>query len=688
MRPGCSIQPAVRGENGIGVLALSRPRPFNPWLLVLISGLFASLLSATSLQEPAAAGVGSLSPRNANYTIHVELDPDRKMLQGEQTIEWRNQTSATASEIWLHLYYNAWRNNQSTWLKEDSLRSDRDLSALRPEDWGFIELESLRLVTGQQEPDLSAQWRFESPDDGNPEDRTVAVVSLPTPIGPGETVSLQVGWTSKIPRTFRRTGYRGNFFFLAHWFPKVGVFQEDGSWNCHQFHAATEFFSDYGVYDVQITVPTGWLVGATGLNLGTTDNGDDTSTHRFKQEDVHDFAWTTSPDYREARDRFESTNLHPVEMRLLYQPEHEAQVERHFLAAKAALQYYGAWYGQYPYDHITLIDPAYGSGAGGMEYPTLFTCGTRYWNPAGGGRPEGVTVHEAGHQFWYGIVGNNEFEHAWLDEGLNTFSTARTLDVAFGPSSYVARFFKGFVPVIVSELKQSRMTQGNRLDGYRRVARHDTQSTPTFLYYPSSASAISYNKTALWLATLERRLGWDILQQILSTFFERWKFRHPGPEDFFAIADEISGQDLSGFFDQVHRDSVLFDFAVSRFTSQPVTHQGWESAEDSQKQFETQLVVRRLQDGVLPVELLVYFEDGHQVREVWDAGQEWKLFSWIRPGRGDLAIIDPDRKILLDLDYTNNSRLRESKSRLAAGKWASKWMLWLQDYLHTVSHLF
>src|SRR5262249_39127160 len=156
----------------------------------------------------------------------------------------------------------------------------------------------------------------------------------------------------------------------------------------------------------------------------TTDASRAAATHRYYQEDVHDFAWTTSPDYVERTGRFTHPSLPPVEMRLLLEPEHVAQAERHFDATRTALKYYGEWYGPYPYGHITIVDPAYQSGAGGMEYPTLFTAGTRWLAPAQVTTPEGVTVHEAGHQFWYGIVGNNEFEDAWMDEGFNTFSTA------------------------------------------------------------------------------------------------------------------------------------------------------------------------------------------------------------------------------------------------------------------------
>ena len=139
--------------------------------------------------------------------------------------------------------------------------------------------------------------RFIAPDDGNEDDRTVMAVTLPEPLGPGETITLDIAFTAKIPRPFARTGAIGNYFFIAQWFPKIGVLDAAGRWNCHQFHVGTEFFADFGVYDVRMTVPRGWPLAATGRERERTDNADGTTTHRYYQEDVHDFAWTTSPDF-------------------------------------------------------------------------------------------------------------------------------------------------------------------------------------------------------------------------------------------------------------------------------------------------------------------------------------------------------------------------------------------------------
>ena len=172
----------------------------------------------------------------------------------------------------------------------------------------------------------------------------------------------------------------GNYYFIAQWFPKIGVLQ-DGGWNCHQFHYATEFFADFGVYDVRLAVPAGWTVGATGVERERHRR----STAMRSTISIRRTSTTSrgrpARGYVEHRARFEHPTLPPVDMRLLLQPEHEGQEERHFAATRATLRYYGEWFGPYPYGHITIVDPAWQSGAGGMEYPTLFTAGTRWLVP-------------------------------------------------------------------------------------------------------------------------------------------------------------------------------------------------------------------------------------------------------------------------------------------------------------------
>jgi len=630
----------------------------------------ALLLTCASPAFAQPAGPGELrppqSPRNANYTIAAELDVATRTITGSEVIHWRNITSAAANDLQFHLYWNAWKNARSTFMRENALGGGRGGAPRTAGEWGRIDVSSIK-VGGI---DRTASKRFIAPDDDNPEDETVLAVPLAAPAPPGAELQIDVAWTAHVPRTFARTGAINSFFFIAQWFPKLGVL-EDSGWNCHQFHAGTEFFSDYGVYDVSLTVPTGWIVGATGVRRSLdADEARRTATHRYYQEDVHDFAWTTSPDYVERIDRFTHPTLPQVEMRLLLQPEHVDQAERHFDATRTTLKYYGEWYGPYPYGHITIVDPAYQSGAGGMEYPTLFTAGTRWLAPAQVTTPEGVTVHEAGHQFWYGIVGNNEFEDAWMDEGLNTFSTARAIAQVYRTNDLALRFFGGFIPWVLTDVALSRETDGNRLAGYRRDATSDAQSTPSFRYFPTSGGSITYNKTALWMNTMERWLGWPTLQRILSTHFERWKFRHPKPQDFFDIASEVSGRDLGWYFDEVYRGSGVFDYGVQQLTS----------ARDGDL-YHTSVVVRRYGDATFPIDVLITFRNGDRVTEHWDGVDRWKLYVYDRAAQAVAAQVDPDRVLLLDVNYTNNSKTLEPQGGAAAAKGATKWIVWLQDCL-------
>ena len=639
---------------------------------------------------------GALSARNANYSIDVRLDHASRTLAGREVITWRNTAAVATSELRFHVYYNAWKNARSTWLREARLGGRRGSSPPDQGDWGWVDVTALRLLTGESTPvDLTPRRRFIAPDDGNPDDQTVLQVPLPAAVVPGETVNIEVTWSAKVPRTFARTGTIGSYYFIAQWFPKLGVL-EDAGWNCHQFHAGTEFFADYGVYDVQVTVPAGWVLGASGRERSRRDNADATTTFAYHAEDVHDFAWTASPDFLERRARFEEPGLPPVEMRLLLQPEHAAQADRHFDATRTTLRYYGQWYGPYPYGYITIVDPAWQSGTGGMEYPTLFTAGSRWLAPKAVTTPEGVTVHEAGHQFWYAIVGNNEFESAWLDEGFNTFSTGRAIEAnpAYRVNYRSRRFFGGFVPWVFRDIPVSREVDEDGLSGYRASARSDAPSTPTWRYFPSTGGGLSYSKTALWLHTLERYLGWPTLQKVMATYFDRWKFRHPTPEDFFSVVNEVSGRDMTWFFDQVYRSSNVFDYGVESMKSEPARGPGFvdrggkiefEASGDPKSPVRSTVVVRRYGEAVFPVDVLVTFANGEKVREHWDGRARWKAFSYDRAVPASSSVVDPDRVLLLDVNRTNNSVTTEPMAEPAARKWMLKWLVWLQDALATRS---
>ncbi len=653
------------------------------WCLILLLTAGATVFAQSAPPPPPAA----LSPRNANYALVARLYPATHTIAGAGVIRWRNITKNPTSELRFHLYWNAWRDDRSSWLRESRL--GRGAYAGRTvDDRGSIDITALS-ISG--EADLLAGATFIAPDDGNADDRTVLRVPLPRPVAPGDEITVDVAWTSHVPRTYSRTGVIGNYYFVGQWFPKLGVL-EDRGWNCHQFHANTEFFSDFGRYTVLLDVPRGWTVGSTGRDLPGMDGNLPSFFDRlppatgprrveaFRADDVHDFAWTTSPDFLERVQMFDEPGLPKVRMRLLLQPEHNTddQIARHFNATRIALRDYGRWYGAYPYPQITIVDPvtifngrAQGGSTGGMEYPTLFTAGTRWKIPANGEQPDSVTIHEAGHQFWYGIVATNEFENAWMDEGFNTFSTARAIAAEkLGPFVAVERYFGGFLPWTYNDAVWTREITGDRLDAYRPVANFDVQSTPTWQYWPGSASAITYNKTALWLNTLERMLGWETTQKILSTYFARGAFQHPTPEQFFAIANEVSGRDLTWFFDAVYRSNAVFDYAVAQVTSTPAAGG-----------FDNVVAVRRLGSGVFPIDVRVTFADDSTATAHWDGQAPWHAFNDRTPVAIAKVEVDPDRMLLLDVNRTNNSWTAKPQTALAVRRWTLRWVTWAEEVL-------
>ena len=618
---------------------------------------------------------GARSPRNASYDIDVRLEPGDRSLHGTERIRWRNISANPTSELQFHLYWNAWRNGESTWLRERRLGGNT--ATPRSDAWGWTDIRQLRVRWADNRIDaLTPRLHFIAPDDGNTADQTVASVPLPRSVAPNETIDIDIEWSAKIPRPFSRTGYIDEYYFFGQWFPKLGVL-EDAGWNTHQFHSGTEFYSDYGVYDVRMTVPHGYVVGASGRQVSVGDGPNGSAIHRYHEEDIHDFAWTTSPHFLVRTRAFQHSTLPHVQMRLLLQPEHADQEDRHFDSTVAALQNYGEWFGAYPYDHVTVVDPAFQSASRGMEYPTLFTAGTRWIAPRRDIALEEVTIHEAGHQWWYGAVGSNEFEHAWMDEGINQFSEARADDAAFAANNYlVRRYFGGFVPWVFKDIRVQRHWDEG-ISGYRVQAESDAEATPSFRYWPSTGGNITYFKTALWLHTLEKWFGWSTLQRGMSAYFERWKFRHPQPEDFFAAISEAAGRDLTPFWNEVYRGSNTFDYGVQQLTSTPA----------GPGKFRTTVVARRFGEATFPVDVVTTFSDGTKKTERWDGVERRIIYRYDSKVRARSVQVDPDRVLMLDVNYTNNSRTLQPRAGEASLKWSLKWMTWLQDVLLTYASL-
>jgi len=672
-----------------------------------------SLVSSVAVAEPLPLH----APRVVDYVIDVRLDAVNKSLAGRERVTWTNPSADTVRELWFHLYLNAFRNNRSTLFRESGgqLRGD-----VMPEGgWGWIDVTSMRLASGV---DLTPGIRFEQPDDGNSDDRTVIRVPLPQPVAPGASITLDIVWTAKLPRAFARTGYEGNYFLVGQWFPKIAVYEPRGTrgrptggWNCHQFHANSEFYADFGRYRVAITTPASFVVGATGQRTRATANSNGTMTYGYQQDDIHDFAWTADPRFVEVRERFSATRdvtskeyaetaallsrtteevrLSDVDIRVLMQPSRLPQASRYVAAAKLGLKHFGLWYGRYPYETLTIVDPAPNAGGtGGMEYPTFITAGSstlfNYWPFSGVLVPEVVTMHEFGHQFWYGLVANNEFEEAWLDEGIDSYSAGRVMDLAYGPDTSVATF----LGLRLGEEDTIRLQNSPR-----RIFDRIRQSSWT--YAPGGYEFYAYVKPELALRTLEHYVGRKAMARAMRTYHERWRFRHPASNDFYAVMNEVSGQDLSWFFSQIIDGAGVIDYEVASVSStrEPIEEGrvdagsrtamvrrigGGQSAGEASP-YRSRVIVRRLGSVQFPVDLLLRYEGRAPERVWWDGHSTWSEITRTGPHRLTAAEIDPDRRVTLEVSRLNSARRLEPSPRVAVS-WTARWVFWVQNLLLAV----
>jgi len=636
-----------------------------------------------------------------SYEISVSLDPDTHQLEGHERIEWTNTAGAPTEEIFFHLYLNAFAGSHSTFMKElgeGTLRSRRDIR----KEWGWIRITSLKTAEGV---DLLPTLKYVRPDDGNEEDFTVARVELPEAVEPSARIRLDLEYEARLPRVIARTGWAGAYHLVGQWYPKLGVFQTRGGeessgaeWNCHQFHASSEFYSDFARYRVEIRVPDGMLVAATGIQLeGSVPAGVDSGTHVevYTAENVHDFAWCAAPEdlmtiveaeFDPARDiprtwleeaekllglSAAELELPPVHLRLMLPRSQQDLAERNFHAARLALAWYGLYYGSYPYPQLTMISPPpTAEESGGMEYPTFITGGASRLleYPPFSSVPmiEAVIIHEFGHQYFYGMLASNEFEQAWMDEGMNSYAEI---------SCREAVIRDGLVPELpdYSPWANTRMAYSARKDPLR-IDRFAWEFRTRRDY-----SSASYNKTALVLKTLEGLLGADVFARAMREYALSWRFHHPRGEDYFRSMEESTGEDLEWFFAQAFEGDARVDWAIRSVRIRPdkeargyvLTDQGWKAVESTPETTEDDTEdddekdngkgpwsvgfdVLRKGEFKGPVDILLIWEDQTEHRETWNGHERWKHFEFHTRQKPAALVLDPEGKWALETSRRDN----------------------------------
>ncbi len=579
----------------------------------------------------------------AEYKLSATLDPVGHTIKGEGTLTWKNTSRVPVDELWFHLYLNGFKPGS---LFKKEARHEGGRGAGSSAVAGSIALVALRVdqPSGQDLlPTLTAKGNASDA----PDDETDARVKLERPIAPGASIRLVMQWTSILPEVTLRTGYRGSFHMVGQWFPKIARLDNDGTWAHFPFHHLAEFYADFGSYEVTIKAPQAFVIGATGEKTNERiENGQRVVT--YSQDRVHDFAWTAWDQFRQRLVRIDD-----VDVRLLFPPGYEGAAERSVQAMRTAFPSFARRVGPYPYKVLTIVHPPAGAEeAGGMEYPTLITTGGSWYKNPFVNDVEGVTIHEFGHQYFYGLLASNEERHPFLDEGLNTYVDGVVERDLFGPASLIPK---------LGALEPDSATIMAIFS--RQRARDHAIAQPAFSFRSGPAyGALVYARTRALLETLSRSYG-PCINESIQLYFREWHFRHPAPRDFFdavrRTCGPAAGDALVNAID--HRGTV--DVAAVSLIA-----------------FDGTSVLEASNRGSmrLPVDVEFWMKDGKKERRTHQPTSDGAFLVSI-PGAATHAVLDPERKLLLDVNWQDQHVAAQDTAPVGSPTTFERAMYWFSE---------
>lgn len=498
--------------------------------------------------------------QGVDYHINVSLDDHKHMLNGNIEIAYKNNSNSTLLEIWMHVWPNAYKSNETAFAIQQLENRSTNFHFSKDSVRGYID--SLNFMVNGVKVDLITSMSF--PD--------IVKLILPSPLPPGGAITISTPFRVKLPNSFSRMGHVKQSYQVSQWYPKPAVFDHKG-WHPMPYLDQGEFYSEYANYDVKISLPANYVVGSTGelqneeekifldnisnktrlkKEYPATDSfpasSNEIKTLHYIQNNVHDFAWFADKRY----------NVLSSEVEL---PESKRKVKTYvmFLNSNSkiwthadtfinnAIYYYSLWNGDYPYNYCTAVDGALSAG-GGMEYPMVTVIGETDSKKS----LDRVIAHEVGHNWFYGIIGSNEREHGWMDEGINSFYENRYMRVRYND------------PSMLSNNSKNPFTHFFGLDYFPRDYDH-------YLVYQISASqgkaqaiethseqltqlnyaAVMYFKTSLVFKYLEQYLGVSRFDSIMHNYYSKWKFNHPYPEDLRKEFELFTGENFDWFFGDI-----------------------------------------------------------------------------------------------------------------------------------------
>lgn len=472
--------------------------------------------------------------QKVDFIIDITLNDKEKSLDGFEKIRYENNSPDTLKFIWFHLWPNAYKNDRTAFSDQLLENGNTDFYFSNKDQRGYINRLDFKVdgITARTED--------------HPEHIDIIKIILPQPLLPGKTISITTPFHVKLPFNYSRGGYDEESFQVTQWFPKPAVYDANG-WHPMPYLDQGEFYSEFGNYDVRITLPSNYVVAATGELQNANEkewlkrrkdfewdpvvtrtstsrsknapikktvqkfptSSTETKTLRYLQENVHDFAWFADKRYKVHYDTCKLSSGKVIDVFTYYVKPAFKNWENGFDYLKDALRFYSQEVGEYPYNIASVVHGPESFG-GGMEYPTI-TILSPVETTEGLDR---LIAHEIGHNWFQGILASNERQHPWMDEGINSFYEYKYLDQRYGKEGKVEALW-------------------HLTNVQRKRSQPIATSSEEFTY--SNYALVAYHRSATWMQSVERIMGTEAFRSMMQEYYHQWKFKHPQPNNFLDL---------------------------------------------------------------------------------------------------------------------------------------------------------
>lgn len=447
-----------------------------------------------------------------HYNIKIEINPVDKTYSGEELITYVNNTGVELNELFIHIYPNTFKVQETAPFLFDSFKETY------PDGFksGYIDINEVSID--------KKKTAFEILGRGN----TLLKIPLNKPLHPKDKLKVNIKFFVQLPPARDRFGYGDNTFNFGNWYPIVCVYNEKGWDTSPYYNIGDPFYSDTSNYDVKIIAPKDLVIASSGNIKRETAKGNKKIWH-IEGKLIRDFAWVASDNFTVLKGDVEGT-----ELKMYFLGDNTKINEYAYEAAKHSLEIFNRIFGKYPYGQYSVVATNFPSG---MEYPGLVFIGDKYYNEDFKDYLEKVIVHETAHQWWYGVVGNNEIEEAWLDESFATYSEIIYIDEIYN-EGIGKEYFQNDIVANYEYMKE--------VYDFEEIPLKPLNEFKDWNDYGS----LVYQRGAMFINEIKNEFGKEVLYDILNEYYNKYKFINARTENFIAVCEKVTG---TNFKDKVNK---------------------------------------------------------------------------------------------------------------------------------------